>query len=98
MGFAVEAATPFQYEKLEKASWHEVLPILMCTLCYTPLLGNSANISLFLSAQESKPRPCSTVPFRQDNDFVYLDPLAEIHARCTQPAARVALVGLEGVV
>lgn len=50
-----------------------------------------------LSAQESKPRPCATVLFRLDNDFVYRDTLAEIHARCAQPAARVALVGLGGV-
>ncbi|KAI4086953.1 MAG: hypothetical protein L6R37_008370, partial [Teloschistes peruensis] len=47
--------------------------------------------------QEFKPRPCSTVPFRRDDDFVYRNTLDEIHARCTQPAARVALVGLGGV-
>ena len=60
-------------------------------------IGYSANNSLFLSAQEPKPRPCSPVPFRRDNDFVYRDTLAEIHTRCAQPAARVVLVGLGGV-
>ena len=74
--------------------------LLYCAVLYVSLyavVGNSANIGLFLSAQEPKPRPCSTVPFRRDNDFVYRDTLAEIHARCAQPAARVALVGLGGV-
>lgn len=65
-------------------------------LSYT-IVEDSANISLSMSAQEARPRPCSTVPFRRDNDFVYRDTLAEIHARCAQPAARVALVGLGGV-
>ncbi|CAL8585144.1 hypothetical protein XPA_010724 [Xanthoria parietina] len=65
-------------------------------------LGNNSgrvhvNYHIAQSAQEPKPRPCSTVPFRRDNDFVYRDTLAEIHARCAQPAARVALVGLGGV-
>lgn len=65
--------------------------------CLTPLLETVLTCWSGFSAQESKPRPCSTVPFRRDNDFVYRDTLDEIHARCAQPAARVALVGLGGV-
>ncbi|KAL9591261.1 MAG: hypothetical protein Q9179_007901 [Wetmoreana sp. 5 TL-2023] len=65
-------------------------------------LGNNAgqvhvNYHIAQSAQEPRPRPCSTVPFRRDHDFVYRNTLAEIHVRCAQPAARVALVGLGGV-
>ena len=43
-------------------------------------------------------KPFSNVPFRQDPDFVDRgDILAQIHHRCSQPAGRVALVGLGGV-
>ncbi|KAF2500541.1 TPR-like protein [Lophium mytilinum] len=41
--------------------------------------------------------PSSTVPFRRDRDFVDRDILSEIHQKCSQPASRVALVGLGGV-
>ena len=61
------------------------------------MIGNDADTSLSLSVLESKPRPCSTVPFRRDDNFIYRDTLDKIHVRCTQPAARVALVGLGGV-
>ena len=61
------------------------------------MIVNSDNNDLSLSAQESKSRFCIIVPFRRDNDFVYRNTLAEIHARCAQSAARVALVGLGGV-
>ena len=53
---------------------------------------------LFLLDRPSvPPTPVSTVPFRRDGDFVYRDILSEIHRRCSQPASRVALVGLGGV-
>lgn len=55
------------------------------------------NYHITQSAQAPGSGPSSTVPFRRDNGFVYRDTLAEIHARCAQPAARVALVGLGGV-
>lgn len=43
-------------------------------------------------------RPRSTVPFRRDTDFVGGgDILAQLHEKCSQPAARTALVGLGGV-
>ncbi|OCK81827.1 TPR-like protein [Lepidopterella palustris CBS 459.81] len=44
-----------------------------------------------------RPTPSSTVPFRRDRDFVDCDILSEIRQRCSQPASRVALVGLGGV-
>ena len=44
-----------------------------------------------------RPKPSSTVPFRRDRDFIYRDILSDIHAKCSEPAARVALVGLGGV-
>ncbi|KAF2105028.1 purine and uridine phosphorylase [Rhizodiscina lignyota] len=44
------------------------------------------------------PRPVFTVPFRRDPDFVNRgDILKQIDERCSQPAGRVALVGLGGV-
>lgn len=63
----------------------------------TLLFRTSVNFGLSRSAQEARPRPYSTVPFRRDKNFVYRDTLDEIYTRCTQPAARVALVGLGGV-
>jgi hypothetical protein len=44
-----------------------------------------------------QPKPSSTVPFRRDRDFVYRDILSDIHTKCSEPSARVALVGLGGV-
>ncbi|KAL8746091.1 MAG: hypothetical protein Q9190_001848 [Brigantiaea leucoxantha] len=63
-------------------------------------LGNNSghvhvNCHVAQSAPEPRPLPHSTVPFRPDDDFVYRDTLAEIHARCAQPAARVALLAIE---
>jgi len=43
------------------------------------------------------PIPSSMVPFRRDRDFVHREILSEIQTRCSQPASRVALVGLGGV-
>ncbi|KAN0082303.1 P-loop containing nucleoside triphosphate hydrolase protein [Elaphomyces granulatus] len=45
----------------------------------------------------TRPIPSSTVPFRRDRDFVHREILSEIQTRCSQPASRVALVGLGGV-
>jgi hypothetical protein len=45
----------------------------------------------------TRPIPSSTVPFRRDRDFVHRETLSEIQTRCSQPASRVALVGLGGV-
>src|SRR6266487_3727453 len=52
---------------------------------------------LFLDRPSITPTPTSTVPFRRDRDFVCRDILSEIHRRCSEPASRVALVGLGGV-
>ena len=52
---------------------------------------------MHLLGQDAKPRPCSTVPFRRDSDFIHRETLSELHKRCAEPAARVALVGLGGV-
>ncbi|OAL52204.1 TPR-like protein [Pyrenochaeta sp. DS3sAY3a] len=41
--------------------------------------------------------PSSTVPFRRDRDFIDRGLLAAIHEKCSEPASRVALVGLGGV-
>ena len=44
-----------------------------------------------------RPIPSSTVPFLRDRDFVHREILSEIQTRCSQPASRMALVGLGGV-
>ncbi|CZR66589.1 related to kinesin light chain [Phialocephala subalpina] len=46
---------------------------------------------------QSRPTPCSTVPFRQDPDFVARDVLTQAREKLSVPAARVAFVGLGGV-
>ncbi|KXX76355.1 Kinesin light chain [Madurella mycetomatis] len=47
---------------------------------------------------ETPPSPFATIPFSRDPDFVNRgDILDQIDQRCSQPAARVALVGLGGV-
>jgi hypothetical protein len=50
-----------------------------------------------LGAPFPQPTPSSTVPFRRDRDFVYREVLSDIQRRCSQPASRVALIGLGGV-
>lgn len=43
------------------------------------------------------PPPSSTVPFRQDPDFIIREALLEqLHSKCAMPAARIALDGLGG--
>ncbi|KAH7016329.1 P-loop containing nucleoside triphosphate hydrolase protein [Microdochium trichocladiopsis] len=47
---------------------------------------------------ETPPKPCLTIPFRRDADFVNRDTLLDqIQDACSRPASRVALVGLGGV-
>ncbi|KAK4232927.1 kinesin light chain, partial [Achaetomium macrosporum] len=47
---------------------------------------------------ETPPQPRDTIPFSRDPDFVNRgDILEQINRRCSEPAARVALVGLGGV-
>jgi hypothetical protein len=43
------------------------------------------------------PTPSSTVPFRQDPDFVDRGIFPEMKQKCALPAARIALVGSGGV-
>ena len=48
--------------------------------------------------QETPPAPFASIPFSRDPDFVNRgDILNQIDQRCSEPAARVALVGLGGV-
>ncbi|KAB5566910.1 P-loop containing nucleoside triphosphate hydrolase protein [Coniochaeta sp. 2T2.1] len=52
----------------------------------------------FVERPETPPPPSATIPFSRDPDFVERgDILDQIDKRCTEPAARVALVGLGGV-
>ncbi|KAK4161920.1 P-loop containing nucleoside triphosphate hydrolase protein [Cladorrhinum sp. PSN259] len=47
---------------------------------------------------ETPPQPFATIPFSRDSDFVDRgDILEQINQLCSEPAARVALVGLGGV-
>ncbi|KAK5651026.1 hypothetical protein OQA88_1805, partial [Cercophora sp. LCS_1] len=47
---------------------------------------------------ETPPNPFATIPFSRDRDFVDRgDILEQIDKRCSEPAGRVALVGLGGV-
>jgi hypothetical protein len=52
---------------------------------------------MLLDPPSIRPTPSSTVPFRRDPDFVKRDILSDIQSKCSQPAARAALVGLGGV-
>ncbi|KAK4656342.1 hypothetical protein QC762_0059400 [Podospora pseudocomata] len=52
----------------------------------------------FPQTPETPPRPFATIPFSRDPDFVNRgDILEQIDRRCSEPAARVALVGLGGI-
>jgi tetratricopeptide (TPR) repeat protein len=52
----------------------------------------------FVERPETPPPPSATIPFSRDPDFVERgDILDQIDSRCSEPAARVALVGLGGV-
>lgn len=50
-----------------------------------------------LGQQPLVPNRSSTVPFRRDRDFVHRNILHDIHTKCSEPASRLALVGLGGV-
>jgi len=48
--------------------------------------------------RETPPLPFASIPFARDPHFIDRgDILNQIHQRCSQPAGRVALVGLGGV-
>ncbi|EAQ88760.1 hypothetical protein CHGG_05379 [Chaetomium globosum CBS 148.51] len=60
----------------------------------------SINTEFHLSPErpETPPQPFATIPFSRDPDFVDRgDILDQIDKRCSEPAGRVALVGLGGV-
>ena len=47
---------------------------------------------------ETRPAPFTIIPFSRDSDFVDRgDILEQIRRRCSEPAGRVALVGLGGI-
>ncbi|CAH0053945.1 unnamed protein product [Clonostachys solani] len=58
----------------------------------------NAEIHVPLEPLEQTPQPFASIPFRPDCAFVDRgDILSQIHTRCSEPASRVALVGLGGV-
>ncbi|KAK4243178.1 kinesin light chain, partial [Corynascus novoguineensis] len=58
----------------------------------------SAEFHLPPERAETPPAPFATIPFSRDPDFVDRgDVLDQLRRRCSEPAARVALVGLGGV-
>ena len=58
----------------------------------------SATHAVSTERRKTSPRPLCFVPFRRDPDFVDRAALLdEILERCSEPASRVALVGLGGV-
>jgi hypothetical protein len=64
--------------------------------CKSPTVALTADLTL--EPPETPPNPLSTVPFRHDPDYVQRGSLVEeIDSKLSQPAARVALVGLGGV-
>src|SRR4051812_31837462 len=61
------------------------------------MLACPANVPIS-ERRETPPAPFATIPFSRDPDFVNRgDILDQIDQRCSEPAARVALVGLGGV-
>ncbi|KAK5651031.1 hypothetical protein OQA88_1504 [Cercophora sp. LCS_1] len=62
---------------------------------YAPI---TAEFHLPPERPETPPKPFATIPFSRDPDFVDRgDILEQIDRRCSEPAARIALVGLGGV-
>ncbi|KAK4451328.1 kinesin light chain [Podospora aff. communis PSN243] len=58
----------------------------------------STQFHLLPEQPETPPQPFATIPFSRDPDFVERrDILEQIGRRCSEPASRVALVGLGGV-
>ncbi|KAK4674582.1 hypothetical protein QC763_0025790 [Podospora pseudopauciseta] len=61
-------------------------------------LGGLPTPPMLSERPETPPKPFTTIPFSRDRDFVNRgDILEQIDRRCSEPAARVALVGLGGV-
>ncbi|KAL2132844.1 hypothetical protein VTI74DRAFT_3243 [Chaetomium olivicolor] len=62
------------------------------------LRGGHGTDRISSERRETPPAPFATIPFSPDPDFVNReDILRQIDERCSEPAARVALVGLGGV-
>ncbi|KAH7121979.1 hypothetical protein B0J13DRAFT_155088 [Dactylonectria estremocensis] len=61
--------------------------------------GGTLNIQLPPEQPDTPPNPSSTIiPFCRDPNFVpHGDVLIRFHQQCSEPAGRVALVGLGGV-
>ncbi|KAL8318786.1 hypothetical protein RB597_005851 [Gaeumannomyces tritici] len=64
--------------------------------------GDGANIHIsavyHTAAPETPPQPFATIPFSRDPDFVDRgDILDQLLQRCSEPAGRMALVGLGGI-
>ncbi|KAK4207944.1 kinesin light chain 3 [Rhypophila decipiens] len=58
----------------------------------------SAEFNLPPERPETPPQPFATIPFSRDPDFIDRgDILDQINQRCSEPGARVALVGLGGL-
>ena len=55
------------------------------------------SVRQYIQMHRARQTTSSTVPFRRDPDFVYRETLSKIQLACSQPASRVALVGLGGV-
>ncbi|KAK4660693.1 hypothetical protein QC762_0021600 [Podospora pseudocomata] len=61
-------------------------------------LGGLPTPPMLSERPETPPKPFTTIPFSRDRDFVNRgDILEQIDRRCSEPPARVALVGLGGV-
>lgn len=60
-------------------------------------VGKMTKLTLLLERSETLPVPSSTVPFRQDPDFVDRGSLLDEILEKAAPGARLALVGLGGV-
>ncbi|KAL8284636.1 hypothetical protein RB600_009179 [Gaeumannomyces tritici] len=66
---------------------------------YGPSLQGISGGSFHFGAQpETPPQPSAFIPFSRDADFVDRgDILAQLRQRCSEPASRIALVGLGGI-
>ena len=62
------------------------------------IISKYIRIKLNFCSVSRPPKPCSTVPFRRDRDFVDRgELLSQIDQQCSRQAGRAALVGLGGV-
>ncbi|KAL8367203.1 hypothetical protein RB599_010281 [Gaeumannomyces hyphopodioides] len=62
--------------------------------------GNTGDIKIneYHTAPEIPPQPFASIPFSRDADFVDRgEILAQLRQRCSEPASRMALVGLGGI-